>query len=175
MYAILTADQITATGTADNLWPGVTMPSTGPRADWLAEQNAVEIRHDPPHDPATQYLRRCEPYLLEGEVFDREVITRPPVKPAPPEPRWVEFGDAVIDHPGVAAVVDGAPRRLAIALGVGLGQAAQGDAKTFAMAWVKALAAGLVTPELAAEVQTLAESFDLPEAFVAGLNPEPQP
>jgi hypothetical protein len=42
MYAILTADQITATGTARELWPNVSQPSTGPRADWLAETIAAD-------------------------------------------------------------------------------------------------------------------------------------
>jgi hypothetical protein len=43
-YAILAAGQITATGTAQELWPDTSRPSTGPRADWLAERNAVGIQ-----------------------------------------------------------------------------------------------------------------------------------
>ena len=177
-YASLTADQITATGAARELWPNVTMPSSGPRADWLAEHNAVTIRQDPPHDPVMQYLRRCEPYLLDGEVFDREVVDRPPVEPERPEPRWQEFRAALRGIPELQTLVATLATADPIghlAIGVGLGQAAQGDTRTFTGVWSELLAAGLVTPELAAAVQTLASSFDLPEAFVAGLNPEPQP
>jgi hypothetical protein len=131
------------------------------------------LPEQPSYDAETQYLEQTREINLEAGTLTRGwlIRDRPPVEPAPPEPRWVEFGDAVIDHPGVAAVVDGAPRRLAIALGVGLGQAAQGDPKTFLAAWTAAMGAGLVTPDLAAHVAALATTYDLPAEFVAALNP----
>jgi len=179
-YAIFTADKITATGTADKLWPGVTMPSTGPRADWLAEQNAVEIRHDPPHDPATHYLRRCEPYLLDGEVFDREAVERPPAPEPLPEPHWVAFaGTAVTDaqvKAMLATVAQSEPGVFGMLI-AGLGDAAKGDPKTFLGAngapgaWQIAQSMGFITPDLAAHVAALATTYDLPAEFVAALNP----
>ena len=54
-------------------------------------------------------------------------------------------------------------------LGVGLGQAAQGNPATFLAAWSDAVAAGLVSADLAAQMQTLATGFDLPAEFVEGL------
>lgn len=132
------------------------------------------VEQEPPDVPDGFRAERTRIYDLQaGQRIDGwELVELPPEPEPEPEPQWVQFADVVMDDPGVAAVVDNAPRRLSIALGVGLGQAAQGDAKTFGMAWTKALSAGLVTPELAAHVQGLAADYDLPGDFVAGLNPE---
>jgi hypothetical protein len=54
-------------------------------------------------------------------------------------------------------------------MGVGLGQAAQGDPTTFLAAWSDAMAAGLVSADLAARVQALAAEFDLPAGFIEPL------
>lgn len=62
---------------------------------------------------------------------------------------------------------------------VGLGQAAQGDPRTFLAAWAQAQGAALVPAELVSGVVALASAYDLPAAFVSGLqstptgNPEP--
>jgi hypothetical protein len=174
-YAIFTADKITATGTARELWPDTSHPSTGPAADWLAERNAARVRSDLPHDPATHFLRRVPPYLLDGEVFNMEAVERPPVEPAPPEPRWQEFRAALRGIPelqtlvATLATVDPIGH---LAIGVGLGQAAQGDTSTFTGVWSELLAAGLVPPDLAAHVAALATTYDLPAEFVGVLNPQ---
>jgi len=182
MYAILTADQITATGTARELWPDTSHPSTGPAADWLAERNAARVRSDLPHDPQTHYLRRVAPYLLDGEVFNMEAVERPPVEPAPPEPRWQEFAAALVLHPEVGPMVEAFLDALALnkktlvgMIYVGLGQAAQGDGQTFSNAWTLATMQGFVAPELAAAVAALAVHYDLPAEFVGALNPQPEP
>lgn len=62
-----------------------------------------------------------------------------------------------------------ADKGLALMLGVGLGQAAQGDERTLLRAWQLANSAGLVQPGLIAQVQALATTFNLPAAFVGGL------
>jgi len=59
---------------------------------------------------------------------------------------------------------------LHLMLGVGLGQAAQGDPATFLAAWGQARASGLVSPELVEQVVNLAGGFDLPVEFLAGLD-----
>lgn len=172
-YAILSGNTITAHGTARQLWPGTSFPRTGPNAEFLADAGAAEIHHDLPHDSATHYLQAVEPYLLDGVVFDREAAEIPP---APVVPRWQEFGAALAADAGVNQMIGATAANapvLHLMLGVGLGQAAQGDARTFSTAWTQATAAGLVNPDLAAHVQTLAGQFDLPSEFVAGLNPEP--
>jgi hypothetical protein len=176
-YAILTPDPsgIERFGTARDLWPGVSHPSTDPADDWLAEHNAVRIRSDLPHNPETHYLRRTAPYLLDGEVFNMEVVEREPEPEPVPEPQWIAFGDAVMADPGVnlmlGAALQNAPG-LYGGLTVGLGKAADGDSRVFTRAWAAALAVGLVTPKLAAHVQALAEPFDLPAEFIEGLNPQ---
>jgi hypothetical protein len=92
--------------------------------------------------------------------------------------RWIEFGAAIVADPGVnqmiAAAAQNAPV-LHLMLGVGLGQAAQGDARTFSTAWTAATGVGLVSPELAAHVAALATTYDLPAEFVGALNPQPEP
>jgi hypothetical protein len=56
-------------------------------------------------------------------------------------------------------------------IGGGLLQAAQGDSQTFLAGWQQCLAAGVLSPELAAVVADLAQRHDLPEEFVAQLTP----
>jgi hypothetical protein len=92
---------------------------------------------------------------------------------APPEPQWVAFGAALAADPGVNGLVATAAATapvLHLMLGVGLGQAAQGDPQTFGAAWSAARAAGLVSPELIANMQATAAGFNLPPEFIAGLD-----
>ena len=170
-YAILNASTITAHGTPRQLWPDVSFPRSGPNAAFLAEQDAVEIRHDLPHDSETHYLQAVPPYLLDGVVFDRVAEVRPPV---PPQPRWQEFRAALRAIPEIQtliATLAQADPMGHLAIGVGLGQAAQGDSTTFLGVWAELLASGLVPAAMAAQVQALAGGFDLPAEFLAGLNP----
>ena len=89
-------------------------------------------------------------------------------------PQWVAFASTLAGDPSVngmiAAAQSDAPV-LHLMLGVGLGQAAQGDTQTFLQAWGEGLAAGLISPELAAHVAALAEPFDLPTDFIEALSP----
>ena len=90
--------------------------------------------------------------------------------------RWQEFAAVLSSDQSVnqmiAAALQAAPV-LGLMLGVGLGQAAEGNPGTFSTAWGLALAGGLVTPQLAAYVQGLTTGYDLPASFVAMLNPTP--
>ena len=92
----------------------------------------------------------------------------------PPPPQWVGFGAALgADqqvNQFVGSLIEAAPV-LHLMVGVGLGQAAQGDPHTFLTAWGMGLQTGLVTPELAAHVVELAEPFHLPAEFVEALVP----
>ena len=131
----------------------------------------------PSHDPATHYLEQTREIDLDAGTLTRGwlIRERPPVEPMPPEPRWIEFGLALGQDASMIEFVraaDAANPILERMISGGLLQAAEGNPRTFMAAWPVALAAGLVTPELAAHVQTLAASYDLPEAFVAGLNPQ---
>jgi hypothetical protein len=92
----------------------------------------------------------------------------------PPPPQWVGFGAALgADqqvNQFVGSLIQAAPV-LHLMVGVGLGQAAQGDPRTFLTAWTMGLQTGLVTPEMAAHVVEVAQPFNLPADFLAELVP----
>jgi len=103
-------------------------------------------------------------------------LPEPP--PPPPEPRWVQFGAALVADPDINQFIGGIAQAapvLHLMLGVGLGQAAQGDSRTFLTAWAGALAAGLVPKELVEHLQEAAAGFDLPAEFIAELQGPPTP
>jgi hypothetical protein len=90
-------------------------------------------------------------------------------------PQWVQFGVGLGVSPTVnafvASLAQAAPV-LHLMIGVGLGQAAQGDPNTFLTGWAQCRTAGLVPPELLADVVALANDYGLPAEFVAQLGAE---
>ena len=133
----------------------------------------VEQQPQPDYDPAVYGLQPTQDVDLDALVLRRgwELVMLPPVVVAP-TPRWVQFAQSLAVDPavnGLVATCATAAPVLHLMLGVGLGQAAQGDPTTFLAAWNDAVTAGLVSPELAAQMQTLASGFDLPAEFVEGL------
>ncbi len=134
----------------------------------------IEQEPRPDYDAAGYRLSATEQVDLDALVLRRgwELVELPPPPPEPPVARWVEFAGALAAHPAVnglvAACATGAPV-LHLMLGVGMGQAAQGDAATFLAAWGQAVAAGMVAPELIEEMKVLAAGFDLPTEFVERL------
>jgi len=173
-YAIVTDNSITAYGAAEQLWPDTSF-SGGPNPSWLIEYNAVPIRSDLPHDPETEQLAGVEPYLLDGEVFDRVVEPRPEPPPPEPPPEWLAFQAAITADPAVNQMLGKALQQIPALYGglvVGLGQAAQGgDRRTFLTAWQAGTMAGIITPELATAITVLGEQFNLPDEFLAALSP----
>lgn len=168
-FAIVENNAITAYGRPRDLWPDVSFPATGPNAEFLQENNALPVSSTPTYDPVTQDLQVVEPYLQAGIVYNRQAVDRPV---PPPVPQWVAFGTALVPDPGVNALVAAAAANAPVLHGmliVGLGQAAQGDPQTFGAAWSAARAAGLVSPELIANMQATAAVFNLPAEFIAGL------
>jgi len=120
----------------------------------------------PEHNPETEYLA-----WVGGEY---RVEALPPAEPTEPEPRWQEFRAALRgmqDLQTLVATLAQVDPIGHLAIGVGLGQAAQGDTSTFTGVWTELLAAGLVTSALAAAVAAMAATFDLPAEFVAALAP----
>ena len=168
-YAILDNGTITRHGTASALWPDTSF-AAGPNDSFLAEQGAVLIRSDAAYDPDTETLESTEPYISEGDVFNTIAAPKPP---PPVVPQWVAFGAAIAGNAAVNTLVATAAQAapvLHLMLGVGLGQAAQGDPQTFTAAWSAAVAGGLVSAELIAEMQEIAATYDLPAEFIAGLS-----
>ncbi len=137
------------------IWDGI--------SDWQPPENHTLVAADLQigsryeQDPGTQEWTRVES------------------PPAPQGlPQWVHFGELLAADSAVNAMVATAASAapvLHLMLGVGLGQAAQGDPKTFLAAWSTALASGLAAPSLAAHVVDLGTSCDLPADFLAQLNP----
>lgn len=134
----------------------------------------IEQQPQPDYDPLVYGLEPTQDVDLDALVLRRgwEVVPLPPAPPATPAPRWVQFAQALATDAAVNGLVSTCASQapvLHLMLGVGLGQAAQGEPATFLAAWGQAVTSGLVAPELAAQMTALAGEFDLPAAFVEGL------
>jgi hypothetical protein len=110
-----------------------------------------------------QWLQQWE--LVELTDAEREAYYR-----ATHPPRWIEFNNALpVEVDQLLATAQAASPRLALALGVGLGKAADGDSRVFLGAWQTCRGIGLISAELVQGLQDLATLYDLPPEFVAGL------
>lgn len=86
--------------------------------------------------------------------------------------RWVEFGAALAADQPINQWFGGLFPQAPVLHGmisVGLGQAAQGDSRTFLAAWSSALAGGLISSDLVQHLVGVARAYDLPQAFISGL------
>jgi hypothetical protein len=145
----------------------------------------IQPQAQPAYDPATHRVVEVQPVIADGnwqQAWELQELTdaeKEAYYRATHPPRWQSFGGAVWAMVPVnellATALQHAPA-LAMALPVGLGQAAQGDQRTFVGAWQAARSAGLVADELVQDLQALAVAHDLPAEFVAALgavgNPE---
>lgn len=118
------------------------------------------------------------PIVLNGNASAEEVNAAIDLyhPPTPPEPQWVGFGGAMQASAAIKELLFTAfqQRELPLALGlaVGLYGASDGKPESFLNSWAMASSIeGLISPELAAEVKTLAQQFDIPAEFVAALQP----
>jgi len=171
-YAILTADTITAHGPASVLWPDTSFAADGPNTSFLIDAGAVAIRSDGAYDPAAEFLQPCEPYLLNGDVFD--TLAAPIIPPAP-TPDWATFRGGLLISPEVAALM-GAAREsgcepAVTALPVALEKAQQADLGDFAACWALVVRDGQASAKLIAELVAGATACHLPAEFVAALQP----
>lgn len=152
--------------------------SNNPTAQELASHGVFRVVPQPPPepDPVAEKAIEVEPIQQGGQWRQQwEVV---PLTPAEAEayyrathpPRWIEFNEALPPEVSVllgqAQAID---HKLYLGLGVGLGKAADGDARVFLSLWAKARAGGLIAPELIAGIQALATSYDLPAEFIGGL------
>jgi len=132
---------------------------------------SIEQSEPPTGYDTTNYgLERTQNVDLDLMVLQRGWMLVPVVTTK--VPRWLQFGQALAVDSAVNGLVAYAATNapvLHLMLGVGLGQAAQGDPTTFLAAWANAVSVGMVPSELVSQMQTLATGFDLPAEFVAGL------
>lgn len=136
----------------------------------------VAAQPQPEHDPSTHRVVEAQPVEVDGqwlqqwELVELTEAEQAAYYRATHPPQWIEFNDALpVDVDGLLAAAQAVSPRLALALGVGLGKAADGDSRVFLGAWQTCRGIGLVSPELVAGLQVLATQFDLPPEFVAGL------
>jgi hypothetical protein len=170
LYTVKGAEGFEQTGTAAELWPDTSFPAAGPNQEWLASVGAVPLRQHLPHDPATERLQAVDPYMADDGAVYSVIVA--PLPPPPPVPDWLRFNDAINRLPAIRqllATLKEVDIGAAMTLAIGLGQAAQGSPGTFLHAWPAARAAGLVSPETAAEVEAIGRAHDLPEDFLAAL------
>ena len=143
----------------------------------LTADNAIRLQLDNGGAMFLPATNNGTPEWREYQAWLDAVNTPDPApEPLPPltTPKWVQFADALATNPTVNTLVAAASTQfpvLHLMLGVGLGQAAQGDTQTFLAAWSKAVGLGLVTAEVATDVATVGETFDLPADFLAAINP----
>lgn len=77
-YAIIQNDTITAHGGIGELWPNTSFAGGVPNVEFLADQSAVGIISELPHNTETQKLVQVEPHLLAGTVYDVQVVDLTP-------------------------------------------------------------------------------------------------
>jgi hypothetical protein len=129
------------------------------------------------------------PWVQMTEEAFAEWLAAQPVPPPPldqPEPNVLGFFAELSENPAIATPIGDVlaqmlqPRpnnpahkpQAALGLGVGMGQIAMvNDPRTFLQSWHQAISLDIITPELIASVQSLAEKYHLPADFVAALNP----
>lgn len=156
--------------------------SVAPRAEELAHYEVFEfdevvtLVEPPPVNPATHRLQQRPPVEVGGvltqqwEIVELTEAERQAYYRATHPPRWIEFSDALpaeVDQ--LLAAAQAVSPRLALALGVGLGKAADGDSRVFLGAWQTARGLDLIPAEIVQGLQLLATQYDLPAEFVVGL------
>lgn len=136
----------------------------------------LEVIDEPIPEPGDGYsMRRAAPvddFVAGTRTIGWIVEPLPPAEPEPPEPRWIQFGTALVADGAVNQFIGGLAQAMPVLhlmLGVGLGQAAKGDPATFLAGWTGARAAGAVAPALLAHLTAMAAAYDLPAEFIAGL------
>jgi hypothetical protein len=136
----------------------------------------VAAQPQPEPDPATHRVVEVKPVEADGqwvqqwEVVELTEAEQEAYYRATHPPRWIEFNDALpVKVDQLLAAAQATSPRLALALGVGLGKAADGDSRVFLGAWQTCRGIGLISSELVQGLQALATQFDLPAEFVTGL------
>lgn len=136
----------------------------------------VQATAQPEPDPAVERVVEGQPVLVDGqwqqqwEIVELSDAEKEAYYRATHPPQWIAFNDALpAEVNAILAQAQTIDHRLYLGFGVGLGKAADGDARVFLGVWQKASGAGLIPPEMIAQIQVLATAHDLPAEFVAGL------
>lgn len=60
------------------LFPYTSFPLGGPTPVWLADNSCMAVRRSIAHDPATEKLVDSPPYILDGDVYVVQKVTKTP-------------------------------------------------------------------------------------------------
>jgi hypothetical protein len=152
--------------------------SVSPSERELAHYGVFRVapQPQPSYDPATHRVVEAQPveadgqWLQQWELVELTQAEREAHYRQAHPPRWIEFSDALpVEVDQLLAAAQTVSPRLALALGVGLGKAADGDSRVFLSAWQTCRGIDLIAPELVTGLQMLATQYDLPAEFVVGL------
>ena len=169
-YAILTGNTITAHGPASGLWPDTSFGSSGPNAPFLAEAGAVIIRSDAAYNPATEFLQSCEPYVLNGEVFD--TIAAPIIPPAPIM-NWESFKEQALNSSVLNSILLEAYQTVPVAASAlipSLLKAENNQFKDFEISWKSIVTELNISEEIINGFVAIAEECNLPQEFINIIN-----
>ncbi len=72
-YAIIDGTTVKSTGTLRELFPNTSFSSAGPNADFLTENNVVELIETLSYTTPTQKLTSVDPYVQSGKAYNVKV------------------------------------------------------------------------------------------------------
>jgi len=69
LIAIVNGQTVEQVGDYQVLFPNTSFPSSGPTAEWMAENSCLPVTVYLAYDPATQYLETVAPYIMDAVVY----------------------------------------------------------------------------------------------------------
>jgi len=72
-YAIIDGTTVKSTGTIKKLFPNTSFTAAGPNADFLTENNVLELVQNLPYTTPTQKLSTVDAYVENGKVYTVKV------------------------------------------------------------------------------------------------------
>ena len=64
------------------MFPDTSFPASGPNSDFYTENSLMPVTMWKPHDPDTEQLVGCAPYIENGAVYNVMVVPKPEVSNA---------------------------------------------------------------------------------------------
>jgi hypothetical protein len=59
------------------MFPNTSFPTSGPTDEWLSQNGCFTVNQFKDHDPETQILLPCKPYLEGNVVYTVEISEKP--------------------------------------------------------------------------------------------------
>jgi hypothetical protein len=74
--AVIKEDKIIEIGNYKKIFPNVSFPTTGPDEDFMQSNSVLGVTVWKQHNPLTQKLIPCSPYIMDNQVFTVEVVEK---------------------------------------------------------------------------------------------------